>query len=127
MRRRAHDIGAWLRRRTDTAKEEVTAITAEMADIADASLAEAKKVAENARRGLRRAGEQASGKHRQNLPSWRRWSPAWTKWSPRPARAFRGKCQKVQLASSSLHDPDARPIKKGRIGKPVEFGTSHRS
>ena len=26
MRRRAHDIGAWLRRRTDTAKEEVTAI-----------------------------------------------------------------------------------------------------
>ena len=22
----------------------------------------------------------------------------------------------------SLHDPDARPIKKGRIGKPVEFG-----
>ena len=22
----------------------------------------------------------------------------------------------------SLHDPDARPIRKGRIGKPVEFG-----
>ena len=22
----------------------------------------------------------------------------------------------------SLHDPDARPIKKGRLGKPVEFG-----
>lgn len=22
----------------------------------------------------------------------------------------------------SLHDPDARPIVKGRIGKPVEFG-----
>jgi len=28
----------------------------------------------------------------------------------------------VQLALVSLHDPDARPIKKGRIGKPVEFG-----
>jgi IS5 family transposase len=23
----------------------------------------------------------------------------------------------------SLHDPDARPIKKGRLGKPVEFGS----
>ena len=22
----------------------------------------------------------------------------------------------------SLHDPDARPIRKGRIGKPAEFG-----
>ena len=22
----------------------------------------------------------------------------------------------------SLHDPDARPIAKGRLGKPVEFG-----
>ena len=67
MRRRAHDIGAWLRRRTDTAKEEAMAITAEMADIAEASLAEAKKVAENARRGLRRAGEQASGKAQAKL------------------------------------------------------------
>src|SRR6266536_4690360 len=25
-------------------------------------------------------------------------------------------------AAHSLHDPDARPIRKGRIGKPVEFG-----
>jgi IS5 family transposase len=23
---------------------------------------------------------------------------------------------------ASLHDPDARPIAKGRLGKPVEFG-----
>jgi IS5 family transposase len=32
MRRRAHDIGAWLRRRRDVAKDEAKAITAEMAD-----------------------------------------------------------------------------------------------
>ena len=61
MRRRAYDIGAWLRRRGDLAKEETLAITAEMATIAEASLAEAKKVAANARRGLRRAGDAASG------------------------------------------------------------------
>ena len=67
MRRRAHDIGAWLRRRTDVAKEEAKAITAEMATIAEASLTEAKKVAANARRGLRNAGDAASGRAR---PSW---------------------------------------------------------
>ena len=67
MRRRAHDIGAWLRRRTDVAKEEAKAITAEMATIAEASLAEAKKVAGNARRGLRRGGDAASGKARAKV------------------------------------------------------------
>ena len=32
--------------------------------------------------------------------------------------------EKVDSATRlvSLHDPDARPIKKGRLGKPVEFG-----
>lgn len=34
MRRGAHDIGAWLRRRTESAKDEVYAITAEMANLA---------------------------------------------------------------------------------------------
>ena len=67
MRRRAHDIGAWLRRRTDVAKEEAKATTAEMATIAEASLAEAKKVAGNARRGLRRGGDAASGKARAKV------------------------------------------------------------
>src|SRR5208283_20694 len=51
VRRRAHEIGAWLRRRSEVAKAEAIAITAEMADIAEASLADARRVALNARRG----------------------------------------------------------------------------
>src|SRR5437870_4694027 len=39
MRRRAHDIGAWLRRRSEDAKSEVYAITGEMAVMAEAAAA----------------------------------------------------------------------------------------
>jgi IS5 family transposase len=122
MRRRAHDIGAWLRRRTDTAKEEVTAITAEMADIADASLAEAKKVAENARRGLRRAGEQASGKARAKLAELETLVSRLDQVVAQARSRLSGEMPEGATRLVSLHDPDARPIKKGRIGKPVEFG-----
>jgi IS5 family transposase len=62
MRRRAHDIGAWLRKRTDDAKAEVYAVNAEMADIADAAVADARAVARNARRALAGAGAHASAK-----------------------------------------------------------------
>ena len=40
VRRRAHDIAVWLRRRTDEAKEEVKAINAEIADLAEDTVAE---------------------------------------------------------------------------------------
>lgn len=61
MRRGAHDIGAWLRRRTESAKDEVYAITAEMANLAEATVVEARAVAGNARLALRRMGSEASG------------------------------------------------------------------
>jgi len=38
VRRRAHDIAAWLRRRSDDAKQEVRKINAEMADLADTAV-----------------------------------------------------------------------------------------
>ena len=122
MRRRAHDIGAWLRRRTDTAKEEAMAITAEMADIADASLVEAKKVAENARRGLRRAGEQASGKAQAKLAELETLVSRLEQVVAQARSRLSGEMPQGATRLVSLHDPDARPIKKGRIGKPVEFG-----
>jgi IS5 family transposase len=62
MTRRAHAIGAWLRGRSDEAKDEVLAITAEMAAIADTALAEAAQVAANSARTLRRQGQAAPGR-----------------------------------------------------------------
>jgi IS5 family transposase len=41
VRRRSHAIGAWIRRRTDDAKDEVLALTAELVRIAEVSLEDA--------------------------------------------------------------------------------------
>ena len=122
MRRRAHDIGAWLRRRGDLAKEETLAITAEMATIAETSLAEAKKVAGNARRGLRRAGEGAPGKARAALAELEMLIARLETVVAQTRVRLSGEVPEGATRLVSLHDPDARPIKKGRIGKPVEFG-----
>jgi IS5 family transposase len=61
VRRRAHDIGAWLRRRNDDAKAEVKAINLEMAAIAERAVNDARRVVVNARRGLRDAQHSATG------------------------------------------------------------------
>ena len=122
VRRRAHDIGAWLRRRGDLAKEETLAITAEMATIAETSLVEAKKVAANARRGLRRAGEAAPGKARAALADLETLIARLETVVAQTRLRLSGDVPEGATRLVSLHDPDARPIKKGRIGKPVEFG-----
>jgi transposase, IS5 family len=40
----------------------------------------------------------------------------------RPAPAWPAACPTGRAGWPGLHDPDARPIRKGRIGHPVEFG-----
>jgi IS5 family transposase len=122
MRRRAHDIGAWLRRRTDQSKEEVKAITAEMAVIAEASLCEAREVARNARRGLGRAGAEASGKSRAALGELEVLIERLERIVEQTRLRLGGEIPEAASRVVSLHDPDARPIKKGRLGRPVEFG-----
>src|SRR5690349_20270817 len=54
--------------------------------------------------------------------SWRSRSGAPPPWWPRPAAGWPGRCLTARPRLVSLHDPDARPIRKGRIDKPVEFG-----
>jgi transposase, IS5 family len=122
VRRRAHDMGAWLRRRTDQAKEEAKAINAQMVAIAEASLAEAAEVARNARRGLRRAGVDASGKARAALAELDLTIERLERVVTQTRQRLAGDMPESGSRLVSLHDPDARPIKKGRIGKPVEFG-----
>ena len=41
---------------------------------------------------------------------------------PDPTTALRARPRTVRPGLVSLHDPDARPIRNGRLGKPVEFG-----
>ena len=121
-RRRAHAIGAWLRRRSDEAKDEVLAITAEMVAIAEAAITEATMVATNARRSLKTAGEEASMGARRKVEQLEDMIATLSKVVAQTRVRVGGEMPEGSTRIVSLHDTDARPIRKGRLGRPVEFG-----
>jgi IS5 family transposase len=122
VRRRAHEIGAWLRRRGDDARDEARAITGEIAAIAELAIADARHVALNARRGLRRAGSSASGKVMALVAELERSTDLLEQIAAQTHVRLAGCVPDGSTRVVSLHDTDARPIAKGRIGRPVEFG-----
>jgi len=122
VRRRAHSVGAWLRRRNDDAKAEVLVITGELADIAEASIAEALAVARNARRSFGRVGKTASGKAVALVADIEQTAKLLEQIVAQTRTRIGGEIPDGSKRIVSLHDPDARPIAKGRLGKPVEFG-----
>lgn len=122
VRRRSHEIGAWLRRRSDDAKEEVLAITAELVAVARASVKEAQVVATNTRRSLRRAGEAASGRSKALLAELEETITVLEQVIAQTQIRVQGATPPGSTRVVSLHDTDARPIRKGRLGRPVEFG-----
>jgi IS5 family transposase len=122
VRRRAHDIGAWLRRRSDEAKSEVLSITGELAKIAEATITEALAVAHNASRSLERGGWSASGKALALVHDIERLAGLLQQVIAQAESRIAGVMPDGATRIVSLHDKDARPIAKGRLGKPVEFG-----
>ena len=98
-RRRAHDIGAWLRRRSEEAKDEVRAVTAEMADIAEESLAEARKVAANARRACTGPVRTPRARPERRWPSWACSLAGWSASSRRPGYGCQARSPKEPPAS----------------------------
>jgi transposase, IS5 family len=122
VRRRAHDIGAWLRRRNDDAKAEVRAITGEVAGIAERTVVDARHVAANARRSLGAATHRATGKTLAVLAELERTAELVERIAAQTRVRLAGETPEGSTRIVSLHDPDARPIAKGRLGRPVEFG-----
>lgn len=120
--RRAREIASKLKLRSDDAKVQVLCITGELARLAQLTATDAERVMVNARRQARRAGVEASeqldrliveldtliGRTRQIIGQTR--------------TRLAGTTPDGATRLVSLHDPDARPIAKGRLGKPVEFG-----
>jgi IS5 family transposase len=140
--KRAHGIAAKLRLRGSQGREEAQAtvqrITGELAALAERAVTDAERLLTNARRALRRAqakAEQlaaagardaAAGRRRGRL---RRAVTDLTKLLDMTRRIAAQTRQRVAgtvpdgaTRRVSLHDGDARPIAKGRLGKPVEFG-----
>jgi IS5 family transposase len=119
--RRSRAIAAWLRRRGDDTKDEVLAITAELVAIARASVKEAQVIARNARRALRRAGA-GSGRTKAVLEELEQTISVLEQVIVQTRSRLRGQMPPGSTRVVSLHDTDARPIRKGRLGRPVEFG-----
>jgi transposase, IS5 family len=121
-RRRAHQLAKTLRGRTEQAKEAVLRTTGELADLAEQAAGDAARVARNARRHLARAGEQASGQLTRLVEELETIIGRTSQVIGQTRLRLVGQVPDGASRLVSLHDPDARPIVKGRLGKPVEFG-----
>ena len=140
--RRAHDLNAKLRSRNAEGREEMLAVVrrknAELADLAQTAAREAQRLLTNAKRALRVARKKAAdlaaagqqdavaGRRRGRLARAVNDLTDLLEATRRIADQTRQRVAGVTPAGAtrrvSLHDPDARPIAKGRLGKPVEFG-----
>src|SRR3954469_19944530 len=140
--RRAHGIAAKLRLRggpgRDEAQATVRRITGELGDLAERAAADAERLLTNARRALRRAQAKAAdlvaaggasaaeGRRRGRLhragDDLTELLTATRKIAAQPRQRRAGTAPDGASRRVSLHDPDARPIAKGRLGRPVEFG-----
>jgi transposase, IS5 family len=121
-RRRAHQLARSLRARTGQAKQQVAERTAELAGLAEQVAADAARVARNARRQLNRAGSQASGKLTRLVDDLETTIGRTQQVIGQARIRLAGQTPEGATRLVSLHDPHARPIVKGRLGKPVEFG-----
>ncbi|MDX6539497.1 MAG: hypothetical protein QOI71_1107 [Gaiellales bacterium] len=117
MGRTLRAITRTIRRRTGEAKTEVLKLTAQTGDLLDQSIRETRRLAAAARQRARGRGAKAKLKAATHLEE------------------LADRCEKVsrqvklRVAGEpipdrlvSLSDPDARPIRKGKLGKPNEFG-----
>ena len=118
VHRRSRDIAANLRRRSDDATDEVRRINSELVEIAIKSTKKPERSSRNARRKLKqpRRGRLVAIVDELAKTADR------TERSPRSRRTSGWSKPDGATPIVSLHDPDARPIVKGRLGKPVEFG-----
>jgi IS5 family transposase len=122
VRSRARSINANLRRRNDDKIAEVKRINAELADIAVRVARQADAVVRNARRKLRLLGAGASGRARAAVDVLERNAQRTRRIAAQTRERLAGTTPDGATRVVSLHDADARPIVKGRLGKPVEFG-----
>jgi transposase, IS5 family len=121
-RRRCRAINANLRRRSDDRANDVRRINAELVVIARAAARQAGAVARNARRALRQQGQRARGQDRAAVNRLETMAGRVVKVAEQCAQRLAGDTPEAATRIVSMHDPDARAIRKGRIGKPVEFG-----
>jgi IS5 family transposase len=125
--RRVREIASKLRNRGKLAREESTQViarvTGELADLAEKTAAEAAAVLRNGRRSLPKAlSGRMRGRLRRALDELAVTIERTGTIVAQARTRLAGRTPDGATRLVSLHDPDARPIRKGRIDRPVEFG-----
>jgi transposase, IS5 family len=125
--RRMREIASKLRARGKLAREESSAaigrVTGELAGLAEKTAAQATAVLRNGRRALPKAlSGRVRGRLRRALDELAVTIGRTATIAAQARSRLAGQMPASASRLVSLHDPDARPIRKGRIDKPVEFG-----
>src|SRR5690242_16471183 len=125
--RRVREIAGKLRSRAKLGREEtsraIARVTGELADLAQMAAAEAAAVLRNGRRALPRAlSGRMRGRLRRALAELAVTVQRTAAIVAQTRSRLAGQLPDGATRLVSLHDPDARPIRKGRIDRPVEFG-----
>lgn len=124
--RRARSIAAKLKLRgeqqRDAAQSAVRRITGELAGITEAAIREATTVIRNARRALRTATGQRKGRLHRAINRLDTLVGCAERVVAQTHSRLAGVMPESASRLVSFHDVDARPIRKGRLGRPVEFG-----
>jgi IS5 family transposase len=118
-RRRAHQVARAMRSRTGEAKQVVFEVTRQVAGLAEAQLAEARQVVTNARRTLTRGRTQPTGRLRALVDKLETTIQRSQRLLDQAHTRLAGGMPDGSSRLVSLHDPDARPIRKGRISHPA--------
>ena len=117
-RQGAHRIGSKLRRRSEDAKAEVLVITGELADLAETAVDQARRVLSNAHR----MGEGPVRRLLRMLADLAHLLDAVTQLIRQTRVRLAGEIPASKTRRVSLHDSDARPIRKGSLATPTRFG-----
>jgi len=117
MGRRLRSISRTIRRRSGEAQAEVLKLTGETGELLTKSVKEARKLAALARRRARGRGAQAKLRAAAALEEL---ADRCEKVAQQITKRVAG--EPITDRMVSLFDPDARPIRKGKLGKPNEFG-----
>ncbi len=117
MGRTLRSISRTIRRRSGEAKSDVMRLTAETGELLQRSIKEARRLTAVARRKARGRGAKAKLKAASKLEEL---ADRCEKIAGQIKQRVKGEPITDRLVS--LSDPDARPIRKGKIGKPNEFG-----
>ena len=101
----------------------ISRVTGDLADLAESTAAQAAAVLRNGRRAVRRAlSGRVRGRLRRALGELAVTIGRTATVADQARSRLAGQMPGGATRLVSLHDPDARPIRKGRIDKPVEFG-----